>query len=128
MNALADGRLSPDFVKASMMSKALLRLENSMQREGYELGLETFDDLFRCMVSTLVWTNGTLNIYVHVPAYKIDSRLRLLEHIPVPLILPGIVQNSRGGYKNTAMFVQPLHTIVAVQTGGQPLRFLLGQN
>jgi hypothetical protein len=119
MKALADGRLSPDFVKASMMSKALLRLENSMQREGYELGLETFDDLFRCMVSTLVWANGTLNIYVHVPAYKIDSRLRLLEHIPGPLILPGILpMNSRGGYKNTAMFVQPLHTIVAVQTGG----------
>jgi hypothetical protein len=39
MKALADGRLSPDFVKAS---KALLRLENSMQREGYGLGLETF--------------------------------------------------------------------------------------
>jgi hypothetical protein len=129
MNALADGRLSPDFVKASMMSKALLRLENSMQREGYELGLETFDDLFRCMVSTLVWANGTLNIYVQVPAYKIDSRLRLLEHIPVPLILPGILpMNSRGGFKSTAMFVQPLHTIVAVQTGGQPLKFLLGQN
>jgi hypothetical protein len=34
MNALADGRLSPDFVRASKMSLALLRLENSMQREG----------------------------------------------------------------------------------------------
>jgi hypothetical protein len=70
MNALADGQLSPDFVKASKMSSALLRLENSMQREGYELGLETFDDLFRCQTSTLVWLNGTLNIYVHVPAFK----------------------------------------------------------
>jgi hypothetical protein len=93
-----------------------------MQREGYELGLETFDDLFRGQTSSLVWQNGTLNRYVHVPAYKIDSRLRLLEHIPVPLILPEIVvQQSRGGYKNTAMFIQPLHTIVAVQTGGVSL-------
>jgi hypothetical protein len=32
MYALADGRLSPDFVKTSKMSSALLRLENSMQR------------------------------------------------------------------------------------------------
>ena len=55
--------------------------------------------------------------------------LGLLEHIPVPLILPEIVvQQSRGGYKNTAMFVQPLHTIVAVHTGGQPFKFLLVQH
>jgi hypothetical protein len=122
MNALADGRLSPDFVKASKMSSALLRLENSMQREGYELGLGTFDDLFRCQTLTLVWLNGTLNIYLHIHAYKIDSRLRLLEHIPVPLILPEIVPQFRGGYKNMAMNVQPLHTIVAVQTGGSDFK------
>jgi hypothetical protein len=82
MNALADNRLSPDFVKTSKMTTALLRLENSMQREGYELGLETFDDIFCCQTSTLVWANRTLNIYLHIPAYKTDSRLRLLEHIP----------------------------------------------
>jgi hypothetical protein len=90
MNALADNRLSPDFIKTSKMTAALLRLENSMQREGYKLGLETFDDIYRCQTSTLVWNNGTHNIYLHIPAYKIDSRLRLLEHIPVPLILPEI--------------------------------------
>jgi hypothetical protein len=33
MNALADGRLRPDFVKTSKMTSALLLLENSMQRE-----------------------------------------------------------------------------------------------
>jgi C4-dicarboxylate-specific signal transduction histidine kinase len=36
MNALADNRLSPDFVKTCKMTATLLRLENSMQREGYE--------------------------------------------------------------------------------------------
>jgi hypothetical protein len=128
MNALADGCLSPDFVKTNKMTSALLRLENSMQREGYELGLETFDDLFPCQTSTLVWLNGPLNIYLHIPAYKIDSRLRLLEHIPVPLILPKIVPQQHGGFKNMAMYVQPLHTILAVQTGGCPLKFLPGQN
>jgi hypothetical protein len=68
MNALADNRLSPDFVKTSKMTAALLRLENSMQREGYELGLETFDDIYRCQTITLVWNNGTLNIY-HLSAH-----------------------------------------------------------
>jgi hypothetical protein len=34
LNALADHRLSPDFVKTSKMTAALLQLENSMQREG----------------------------------------------------------------------------------------------
>jgi hypothetical protein len=122
MNASADNRLSPDFVKTSKMTTALLRLENSMQREGYELGLETFDDIYRCQTSTLVWENGTLNIYLHIPAYKIDSRLRLLEHIPVPLILPEIVPQQQGGYRNMAMYVRPLHTILAVQTGGSAFK------
>jgi hypothetical protein len=118
MNAQDDGRLSLDFVKTSKMTSALLRIENSMQREGYESGLETFDDLFRCRTSTLVRLNGTLNIYLHIPAYKIDSRLRLLEHILVPLILPKIVPQQHGGFKNMPIYVQPLHTILAVQTGG----------
>jgi hypothetical protein len=122
-NALADNCLSPDFVKTSKMTAALLRLENSMQREGYKLGLETFDDICRCQTSTLVWNNGTLNIYLHIPAYKIDSRLRLLEHKPVPLILPEIVPQQQGkGYRNMAMYVQPLHTILAIQTGGSAFK------
>jgi hypothetical protein len=97
LNALADHRLSPDFVKTSKMTEALLLLENSMHQEGYELGLETMDDIFRCKTSHLVWHNGTLNIYLHIPAYKIDSRLQLQEHIPVPLILPELVHQSSLG-------------------------------
>jgi hypothetical protein len=126
LNALADHRLSHDFVKTSKMTEVLLLLENSMQQEGYELGQETMDDIFRCETSHLVWDNGTLNIYSHIPAYKIDSRLQLLEHIPVPLILPEFVQQypMGKGYRNTAMFVQPLHTILAIQTGGWHLRYL----
>jgi hypothetical protein len=74
---------------------------------------------FRCETSHLVWDNGTFNIYLHIPAYKIDSRSHLLEHIPVPLILPELVNQSSGKkYRNTAMFVQPRHTILAIQTGG----------
>jgi hypothetical protein len=96
LNALADNRLLPDLIKTSKMIDTLLKLENRMQREGYELGLETLDDIFRCETSHLGWDNGTLNIYLHIPAYKIDSRLRLLEHIPVPLILPEIVQQASG--------------------------------
>jgi hypothetical protein len=120
LNALADHWLSPDFVKTSKMTEALLLLENSMQREGYELGLETMDDIFRCEISHLVWDNGTLNIYLHIPAYKIDSRLQFLEHVPVPLILPEMVKQypMSKGYRNTAMFVQPLLTILAIQAGG----------
>jgi hypothetical protein len=91
-------------------------------REGYELGLETFDDIFCCQTSTLVWANGTLNIYLHIQAYKIDSRLRLLEHIPVPLILPEIVPQQHGGYRHIAMYVQSFHTILAVQTGGSAFK------
>jgi hypothetical protein len=114
---------SPDFVKTSKMTEALLLLENNMQREGYELGLETMDDLFRCKTSHLVWDKGTLSIYLHIPAYKIDAPLRLLEHVPVPLIIPGMVKQSNHKigmprYRNTAMFVQPPYTILAVQTGG----------
>jgi hypothetical protein len=78
LNALTNHRLNPVFVKTSKMTEALLLLENNMQREGYKLGLETMDYIFRCETSHLVWDNGTLSIYLHIPAYKIDSRLRLL--------------------------------------------------
>jgi hypothetical protein len=123
MNALADNCLSPDFVRTSKITAALLRLKNSMQREGYELGSETFDDIYRCQTSTLVWNNGTLNIYLYILAYKIDSRLQLLENIPVPLILPEIVPQLQGkGYRNTAMYVPTLHTILAIQTGGSAFK------
>jgi hypothetical protein len=129
LNELAEHILSPDFVKTSKMTEALLQLENSMQREGYELGLETMDDIFSFETSHRVWDNGSLNIYLHIPAHKIDSQLQLLELIPVPLILPEIIQQSSGrGYRNTAMFVQTLHTILAIQTGGRHLRFLLRNN
>jgi hypothetical protein len=46
LKALADHRLSPDFVKTSKMTEALLQLMNSMQREEYKLRLETMDDFF----------------------------------------------------------------------------------
>jgi hypothetical protein len=77
------------------MTEALLLLKNNMQREGYELRLETMDNICRCETSHLVWDNGALNIYLHIPAYKIDSRLQLLEHVPVPLILLGMVRQSQ---------------------------------
>jgi hypothetical protein len=58
------------------------------------------------------------------PNNSVKSRLQLLEHVPVPLILPGQVrQYPMGkGYRNTAMFVQPLHTILAIQTGGSAFK------
>jgi hypothetical protein len=73
LNALADHRLGPYFVKTSKMTEALLLLENNMQLEGYKHVLETMDDIFRCETSHLVWDNGTLSIYLHIPAFKIDS-------------------------------------------------------
>jgi hypothetical protein len=101
-----------------------------MQREGYELGLETMDNIFRCQTSHLVWDNGTLSIYLHIPAYKIGSRLQLLEHVPVPLILPGIVRQSRGkGYRNTAIFVHPPpYHLGCSNGGGRHLKYSPGKS
>jgi hypothetical protein len=87
------------------------------------------DDILRCETYHLVWDNGTLNIYLHIPAYKIDSRQQLLEHVPVPLIPEFVQQYPIGkGYQNTAMFVQPLHTILAIQTGGRHSKYLTGRS
>jgi hypothetical protein len=118
MNALAANRLSPDFVKTSKMTSALLRLENSSSGKAMSWGLRLLMTFF----------DARLALYLHIPAYKIDSRLRLLEHIPVPLILPKIVPQQHGGYKNMAMYVQPLHTILAVQTGGSAFKVFTRQN
>jgi hypothetical protein len=91
LNALADHRLSPDFVKTSKMTEALLMLENSSQREGYKLGLETMDNIFRCETSHLVWNNGTLKIYLHIPTYKIDSPRAYSRSINPPGISSSVI-------------------------------------
>jgi hypothetical protein len=47
-----------------------------------------------------------------------------VKHVPVPLILPEFVQQYPigKGYRKTAMFVQPLHTILAIQTGASAFK------
>jgi hypothetical protein len=73
------------------MTEALLMLENSSQREGYKLGLETMDNIFRCETSHLVWNNGTLKIYLHIPTYKIDSPRAYSRSINPPGISSSVI-------------------------------------
>jgi hypothetical protein len=57
LNPLANQRLSPDFVKTSKMTEALLQLENSMQREGTNSGWKLWM-IFLC-VRPLTWSGIT---------------------------------------------------------------------
>jgi hypothetical protein len=113
LNAIAMHRLSPDAVKTPNMARALASLRERMRNEGFTLGLTTFDDVFRSETSHAVFRNGTMVVIVHIPSYKVNTKLRLLEYVPVPIILdtPGKLQ---AGEKPVAIYAQPEHSYLAV--------------
>lgn len=87
MSLLSIHRLSPGLVKTTELMHQLTKLRGSMATEGYQLGITTYEELYRCETSHLVYTNGTLVIVVHIPAFRIENRMQLLHHLPVPTVL-----------------------------------------
>lgn len=109
LNSLAMHRLSPDVVRTSEMSQALAQLKVKMLKEGYTLGLATFDDIFRCDTSHVVFRNGTMVVLLHLPAYKSSSKLKLYQFLPVPVIVEA---PERAG--SVALFAVPDREMLAL--------------
>jgi hypothetical protein len=92
-----------------------------MLSEGYTLGIDTLDDIFQSSTSHSVFLNGSMSIIIHIPAYKINTKLRLLEYVPVPILIsPSILQKSDhtgpidDDQRPVAIFADPAHAFLAV--------------
>ena len=84
---LSRHRLNPALISAHHLTVALEALKNKMELDGYTFDLKGTDDLFSLETSHLIMTNGTLQIFVHIPAYKRGTTLRLYEYLPVPIAI-----------------------------------------
>jgi hypothetical protein len=84
LNGLAEHRLTPDLVNTTAMVAALLYQKERMLAEDYELGIGQLDDLYRCPTSHVVFENGQLLVLVHIPMFQKETRMRLLEYVPLP--------------------------------------------
>lgn len=112
LNSLALHRLSPDVVRTKPMATALIDLRAAMFKQGFVLGIKSFDEIFRCEVSHLVFKNGSMVIFLHLPAYQAETRLRLLEFLPVPLLLPDTKPKTNQG--TISMIPDPEQPLLAV--------------
>lgn len=116
LNMLAVHRLSPDLTQAEETAHALHVLRTKMQDQGYVLGLERMSDLYTCETSYLMYQNGSLVIVVHLPAYKQETKMRLLEFVPVPILLPAPKSSTPDNShpKSIALTAAPAHQLIAV--------------
>ena len=88
VNSLANNRLSPDLIKAKELRKGVEVIRRNLQAQGFELGISQYQEVFTCETSHLVYENGTIVVIVHLPAYKHNSQMRLLEFSGMPWSLP----------------------------------------
>lgn len=75
--ALASNKISPRLVKIDGLKRGVQSLKNSMANKGYNLAINHVEELFHFPVSHICFTNGTLRMFIHVPAYKDENMLQL---------------------------------------------------
>lgn len=120
LNALASHRLSPDLIQVESMARELKILADNMQTEGYILGISRFDDIFRCETSHVIYDNDTMVVILHIPAFKVGTHLRLLEHVPVPMVVEKPQAGTGSGERTpkdgqtVTLTPAPQHNLIAV--------------
>jgi hypothetical protein len=84
---LAHYRLSPLLVKPATLHVYLEKLRTAVSEKGLTLGIDHVEEVFHQSASHIVFENGTIRIFVHIPAYNPDSLLSLYqyEELPIPI-------------------------------------------
>jgi hypothetical protein len=82
---LSQHRLDPTLIENNLLggihNDAVLIAES----KGLSLASRTPEDIFRFETSHLIFKNMTLRIFVHLPAYRTNALLDLVEFVSVPL-------------------------------------------
>ena len=89
LHALADHRLSPSLVRTRGIANAVIRLKRKTEAQGLSLLLERVEDIFRLQTSFISFENGTVRIFVHLPAYQENTLLDLYQLVPSPIAIGG---------------------------------------
>ena len=125
LNALADRRLSPDLVSETTLRDTVDRLKRQLKQSGFELGIESIQSVFSCETSHLAYENNTLLIIVHLPAFKVGSKMDLYELVSLPVMLEMdhyTPLKKAEGAAEVYLKPQPKKNIIAVQSTSNMVR------
>jgi len=86
-------RLHANLINVPMLELAFNDLLTMFAASGYTAAIDELSDIFLMDVSHLYHPNGTIIIMIHVPAYKTNTALNILEFLPFPL---GLTVHSSG--------------------------------
>ena len=117
LNAVTSNRITPDLLKTRDTTRAIMQLSKKMREAGYSLGLGKYEDLFECTTSHIVYPNGSMNIMIHIPAYKDASKLKIMEYTGMPITLTD-------GEKRMHMVATPERELLAVSEDEKWFRVL----
>ena len=104
LEALSRHRLSPHLILPGQMAEALSALREGMSRNGYELAIDNVFQLFQLDTSHLYYGNQTIEIIVHIPAFKPNNIMTLYKHRNMPVRFDGIDGVGREG---SPLYLQP---------------------
>ena len=105
-------KLSPKLVHATALKAKLLILKDRLAKKGYTMGISTLQEAFQLPTSHIVFKNGTIDIILHVPAYRTHSVLDLYEYMPAPFIFP--TKTANGDSKEIILMPQTEKTYLAL--------------
>ena len=115
LQRLSIHRLSPDLIDVAGLEGVLSHLGAKVDRRGLKLASQRPEEVFRYDTSHILFTNNTLRILVHIPAYRQDAIMDLYEYVPVPITV-----------RNTSAYAIPVPTgnLLAVDATGGLFRTL----
>ena len=109
---LSQHRLSPALVNTTTLPMSIGNLDRLMKLQSYQLAVQQPEDIFKFETSHMVFLNGTLRIFVHIPAFKIGSRMKLMRFTPLPIMLPAQHSSS----KHKFGMAKPESKLLAIST------------
>ncbi len=82
---LLQHRLSPDIIKPDILLSALRKLALHADKSGFLLAINHTTDIFQCEASFRTYNEfDGIEIYVHIPIYRPESKLLLYRYIATP--------------------------------------------
>ena len=84
LESLSQGRLSPSLLKVRDTMKHLNDIQTKIKPHGLELGISRFEDLYKQMASTIVYSNGSMYNVIHLDTFKTSETFDVFSFIPTP--------------------------------------------
>ena len=83
---LAQGFLSPAFVKVKPTEKKLTDIRNKLKRKGYSLGISNFNEIYSLPCSHAVYEDGSAYAILHIPVFRDSNSFTLYSYDPLPYV------------------------------------------